>query len=1318
MREPCGNETSPARGHLTRAVLATMVVAVLTSAFAGSPAWGQLDSTCMVSALNRTAPVDDSGVWLLPNVPADLGPLRVRATCVAPDGTVRSGASASLYTLLANGTVSVKDISFVNPPAVPESLALTSAVSSFGLQGQTAQLTAVATNADGTTTDVSAAGLGTDFRTSNPAIATVDSGGLVTALASGNVIISATNEGALAVLQLQVVLSGSTVGDGIPDDWKIAHGLDPNDPLVAYEDPDNDGLTNLEEYQNGTDPNNPDTDGDGLSDGDEVHLYHTNPLLWDTDGDGISDGVEVRTGSDPLDIHSFNLAAALSSITVAPSSFRLIFNTVSGESSRQLAAVGNVIDGRTIDMFNPLYQTQVTSSDLTIASFGSDPGRVYAGQSGSATVTVSNSGHGGAASVTVQTFSPTAEGFVALTGFADAVEVSGTTAFVASGAAGLYVVDVTDLASPVVVANLALPGNANDVRVAGSVAYVADGGAMLTVDVSDPAHPARLGSVAIAGNAVRLAVSGNLVYVADLAFGLHVVDVSNPSQPSEVGAVALAGEPRAVSLGGPAPGSYAVVACGDAGLSVVDVSTPSAPVVVGTSPAGSLLAGSVTVRSHYAYVATGEAGIYGGLHVIELADPTNPVEVGASQDDLGVNRVALENGFALGSQFFVADQAPIFDIGGLPPVYSSVLDFSTLGTFLVPRGSDIAVRQGAVFVTANSQLADFGSFGEPWGFGSPYTGQPYTGLYTGLYALPVDFGTNPPTVSITAPAAGATVPERVPLTVSVTAQDEVSVTSVAFLVNGTVVETLYKPPYQTQVAVPAGQPTVTLGAVATAISGLQASAANVVLNVQPYPLPVVTLLAPVAGQSLVNGQALRLAALATDTVAVTMVNFYVNGQLLSSVASPPFLATYFTQPADASLTVSAVAYDAGGPGLAASVVVPVNPDQAPAAAVFLPLDGSQVVEGVAVPVLAGASDQAVGIANMIFFLNGAQVAEFVGPTPPYGITFTAPPAGQTTQIHVTATNVLGLQTTTPDVTVTSIADPGTAVLGTVVDPTGAPLGGAVVAVTAQGGASGGATSAADGTFTVAGLPTNQGSFAVSVSATLRGCPAQASATAAVPPAGANVDVGDLTVASTITVAPPTTVVGTVLGLDGQGLAGVTITVSSADLVDTETVTSGAGGAFAAAGFPARTSQVGAEAVVTVGGVMLYGTSGTAATAAAVAGGATALGSIQLQPYPYTGADPLTTIAGQVVNGDGSPAAGALVVIDLGYAQVTAVALADGSFSVSGVPTLAGSVLIGASLTEQCVLNDAGGAIPVEVLVPGGVTAVGVLTIAPPRHIFE
>jgi HSP20 family protein len=37
-----------------------------------------------------------------------------------------------------------------------------------------------------------------------------------------------------------------------------------------------------------------DTDGDGLSDGDEVNTYTTDPILADTDGDGLTDDVEVK----------------------------------------------------------------------------------------------------------------------------------------------------------------------------------------------------------------------------------------------------------------------------------------------------------------------------------------------------------------------------------------------------------------------------------------------------------------------------------------------------------------------------------------------------------------------------------------------------------------------------------------------------------------------------------------------------------------------------------------------------------------------------------------------------------------------------------------------------------------------------------------------------------------------------------------------------------------------------------------------------------------------------------------------------------------
>lgn len=42
-----------------------------------------------------------------------------------------------------------------------------------------------------------------------------------------------------------------------------------------------------------------DTDGDGLSDRDEVELYESNPLLKDTDRDGNPDGDEVKNGYSP-----------------------------------------------------------------------------------------------------------------------------------------------------------------------------------------------------------------------------------------------------------------------------------------------------------------------------------------------------------------------------------------------------------------------------------------------------------------------------------------------------------------------------------------------------------------------------------------------------------------------------------------------------------------------------------------------------------------------------------------------------------------------------------------------------------------------------------------------------------------------------------------------------------------------------------------------------------------------------------------------------------------------------------------------------------
>ncbi|HEX2747033.1 MAG TPA: hypothetical protein VHM91_03460 [Verrucomicrobiales bacterium] len=104
-----------------------------------------------------------------------------------------------------------------------------------------------------------------------------------------------------AVLKLTVRLDADH--DLMSDEWEAAHGLNTtlNDSAL---DADTDGLTNLQEYRRRTDPQDSDTDNDGLADGVEtatgiwvsVTDTGTNPFLPDTDADGLMDGVETHTG--------------------------------------------------------------------------------------------------------------------------------------------------------------------------------------------------------------------------------------------------------------------------------------------------------------------------------------------------------------------------------------------------------------------------------------------------------------------------------------------------------------------------------------------------------------------------------------------------------------------------------------------------------------------------------------------------------------------------------------------------------------------------------------------------------------------------------------------------------------------------------------------------------------------------------------------------------------------------------------------------------------------------------------------------------------
>lgn len=271
------------------------------------------------------------------------------------------------------------------------------------------------------------------------------------------------------------------------------------------------------------------------------------------------------------------------------------------------------------------------------------------------------------------------------------VAVHGNYASVLIYPSGLYIVDISNPNAPTEVGNVtAVLGSSEGIALENNYAYIANGwGGLHIADVSDPANPSFVGIDSnTSGTFGQLAAASNHVHALggnnNFASRSRAIDISDPLNPATDGSIDLLyDEMRAMT--GDESYIYLSVSTTSTGPVVQTYSASDLSTVLGTWNSGGHFITALTRDGQYLYAAAA-----GRMFIIDVSDPANPTEVGATN----LSVIAETNGIVVAGQYAYLGRG------------DDDLDTQSQGVTIIDVSNPVAPVEVNTFTTSGADYAD------------------------------------------------------------------------------------------------------------------------------------------------------------------------------------------------------------------------------------------------------------------------------------------------------------------------------------------------------------------------------------------------------------------------------------------------------------------------------------------------------------------------------------------------------------------------------------------------------------------------------------